>query len=118
MSDVVVTVPARLWTEWLAEGDLAQVNAPAPWQGVYEYSFSIGTRPKIEPGERVYIVSCGRLRGYSPLHDLRREGARWALVRRGGAVAVTIPHPMPGFRGWRYRWWERSEEVAFPGWRT
>ena len=36
----------------------------------------------------------------------------------GGAVAVTIPERVTGFRGWRRRWWERDAEVPFPGWRT
>lgn len=42
----------------------------------------------------------------------------FALVRRAGAVAVTIPEPITGFRGWRYRWWPREAEVPFPDWRT
>lgn len=40
----------------------------------------------------------------------------FSLVRGGGAVAVTIPEYVQGFRGWRYRWWEREAEVAFPNW--
>lgn len=169
MADVVVTVPMRLWAEWLDEGDRAyaigdvvvrceacgQVGAPgtpvdevpcnctafyngaaagapaplqpAEWGCYMEYGFNLATRhrPKISPGERVYIVAHGLLRGYAPLHKIesapvrfggRRDG--FALVRRGGAVAVTIDQEIRGFQGWRYRWWEREFERPFPGYRT
>lgn len=42
----------------------------------------------------------------------------YGLIRRGGAVAVTIPQQIPGFRGFRYCWWDRALEVPFPEWRT
>lgn len=108
MSDVVVTVPKGLWDEWIAEGDLPG----QPWSGRYSYFF-VSRLPEIAPGERVYIVAHNRLRGYAPLHSLG-DGA---LVRCGGAVAVTIPAPIRGFRGWHYRWWPRYDEQPFPAWR-
>lgn len=116
MSDVVVTVPQRLWAEWLAEGDLP--GEPAQYQS----HFWVPTLPVIEPGERVYIVAHGRLRGYAPLVvaervcRLRRD--RGCLLREGGAEAVTIDEPIRGFQGWRYRWWDRADEYLFFGWRT
>ena len=74
MSDVVVTVPKGLWAEWLQEGDLAG----EPWSGEAEYHFWVSpmmfhepAHPWIEPGERVYIVAHGKLRGYAPF--VRRE---------------------------------------------
>lgn len=33
-------------------------------------------------------------------------------------MACTIPAPVTGFRGWRYRWWSRDDEIPFPDWRT
>lgn len=120
MSDVVVTVPKGLWSEWLEEGDLAG----EPWSEEAEYHFWIPRHPlpTIALGERVYIVAHGRLRGYAPLvnTELRCKLApsRACLVRRNDAVAVTIPEPIVGFRGWRYRWWEREAEVPFPEWRS
>lgn len=74
------------------------------------------------PGERVYIVCEGKLRGYAPLlfiddYDNRSNG-RWALVRGGGAVAVTIDEPIRGFQGFRYRRWEYKDEKPFPNWKT
>jgi hypothetical protein len=41
---------------------------------------------------------------------------RYALVRHGDAVAVTIDEFVRGFRGWRYRWWNRDIETPFPDW--
>jgi hypothetical protein len=130
MSDVVVTCPKGFWREWIEEGDAAHGDVLAgvrrPWHGELEYGWNLNTRacPSILPGQRVYVVAHGRLRGYSPLvaveHNPTRFGqrARFALVRRGDAVAVTIPEPVKGFQGFRYRWWERDAEVPFPDWRT
>lgn len=128
MADVVVTVPKRLWAEWLSEGDLADGGAqPAPWEELAEYGFNLGPGlavPDINPGERVYVVAHGRLRGYSPLVDVERDSTRFggrpgttALVRHGGAVASTIAETVRGFQGWRYRWWDRAAEIPFPDWR-
>lgn len=123
MSDIVVTVPKTFkyygapglkgLAAWIVEGDAAGTE----WSGMF-WGFSVaGARPKISTGERVYIVCEDRLRGYSPLIDLVQLGHRyWELVRAGGAVAVTIPQEIIGFRGWRYRWWEYSEELPFPDW--
>jgi hypothetical protein len=120
VADVVVTVPKKLWSMWLEEGDLAG----EPWSQSAEYHFWLrrDALPTILPGERVYVVAHGRLRGYAPLvrTELRCRLApsRACLVRRNDAVAVTIPDPIVGFQGWRYRWWDRSAEVPFPEWRS
>jgi len=135
MADVVVTVPLRFRYEgktgldaWISEGD----PAGDPWSGE-EWHFYLGSiRPRIESGERVYIVYGGKLRGYSPLVRVEYVSPRvwqavyfpgefprgYALVRHGGAVAVTIDEPIKGFRGFRYRFWDYSEERPFPDWRT
>ena len=113
MSDVVVTVPKGIWEDWIAEGD--SVGDPPTGE---EWGFyTSGGRPTIERGERVYIVAHNRLRGYAPLTRLVIEGWRVVFCRAAGAVAVTIPEPIRGFRGWRYRWWDRSVEVPFPEWK-
>ena len=119
MADVVVTVPKKLWLDWLDEGDLAG----EPWSEEAEYHFwlSPDALPTIIPGDRVYIVAWGRLRGYAPLVRVERRcklaPGRACLVRRNGAVAVTISEPVIGFQGWRYRWWEREAEVGFRDWK-
>lgn len=113
MADVVVTVPKSFGLDrWIGEGDAAgDPDSGEDWH------FYLGAKPKIEPGERVYVCYNGVLRGYAPLVRIEDYGHRCALVRRGGAVAVTIDKPIPGFRGFRYRFWEREEEHPFPDWR-
>jgi len=124
MTDICVTVPRNIWWQWIAEGDLPG-DEPS---GARSFFFLGGPIPKIKPGERVYIAAHGRIRGYAPLTELvypldaSQEfwwpTAKYALVREGGAVAVTIPEVVRGFRGFRYVWWDEEEEVPFPDWQT
>ena len=126
MADVVVTVPMRLWAEWLAEGCLPGEE----WDGKTEYHFWIPQSEcphmtglsTMSPGDRVYIVAHGKLRGYAPIVRIERvcklRPGRSCLVRRAGAVAVTVAEPIRGFQGWRYRWWEREDEMLLPEWET
>jgi hypothetical protein len=137
MTDIVVCVPQHRWIGWLAEGTLP--DEPCPIETEYHW-FGSETTPMISQSERVYIVAHGRLRGYAPLvrldtrDDVLRRwcaqkdpsipapgtwwwpSAKWALVRHGGAVAVTIPEPIRGFPGWRTRWWQRETELPFSDW--
>lgn len=112
--DVVVTVPKSFGLEtWIAEGDAAG----EPWSGE-EWGFYLGGNPpKIDPGERVYIVYNGKLRGYAPLVRIQHTDRGYALIRHGDAVAVTIDERIIGFRGFRYRWWSHSSERPFPEWK-
>jgi len=112
--DIVVTVPKPLWVEWLAEGDLPGEDTTSFWDFVIG-----GGCPRIDPGQRVYVVSHGFVRGYAPFiqTDELVNGQR-VLVRGGGAVACTLledgkPIAVEGFRGWRYRWWEPAIEGPF-----
>lgn len=115
MADVVVTVPQSFGLEqWIAEGDLPG----QPWSGNEWHFYLGGPVPNIQPGERVYIVYKGKLRGFAPLVRIERCERGYALVRRGGAVAVTIDRKITGFRGFRYVWWDREREQPFPDWRT
>lgn len=133
MTDVVVTVPKMRWADWIEEGDLAVGSEPAIWEGSDEYGFALGGHaPMMKPAECVYIVAHGYVRGYSPLQYIDPRGGlrfggkpgSFALVRRGGAVAVTLrspeggPLPVRGFQGWRYRWWNYDQEMSFPSWKT
>ena len=114
MADLVVTCPKPLWRGWIAEGDAA--GDPETGE---EWGFFLGgRRPPIEAGDRLYVVSWGKLRGYAPVTRLAQHGRQWVICRQGGAVAVTVPVSIPGFRGWRYPWWLRSDEIPFPGWKT
>lgn len=118
MTDVVITVPQARWFEWLAEGGLPGERG----DGLTTYGFTVSNTPKIEQGERVYVVSHGKLRGWAPLWRLGR-GIHFggsensvALIRCGNPTACTIPEKIPGFRGFRYRWWEREDEYPFAEW--
>lgn len=124
--DLVVTVPKGFWLKWIAEGDAA--GDPETGE---EWGFSCGrAKPGIEPGERLYVVAWGRLRGYAPVTRLAQAGVRfnlygvwkpWIICRQGGAVPVTLPlerGEIDGFRGARKRWWDWGAEVAFPDWRS
>lgn len=118
MTDVCVTVPKGLWQEWIGEGDVPGDS----WSGLISHFWiPRGLSPDIQVGERVYVVAHGKLRGYAPLWGFERRcdlnPERACLMRRGGAVAVTISQAIRGFQGWRYRWWGRVEEVPFPDWR-
>jgi hypothetical protein len=116
MGDLVVTVPQDIWPEWIAEGDPAGTE---PATGV-EWGFYVShAPPDVRIGDRLYIVAWGRLRGYAPITRLAQTERGWAICREGGAIAVTLPHlPIAGFRGYRKRWWERSQERPFPDWKT
>lgn len=115
MTDVMVTVPKARWAEWIAEGDLPGEQ----WEGD-EWAFYVGRiAPDMQRGDRVYIVAHGKLRGWSVLERIERDryDGTFSLIRRGDAHACTIARPIVGFRGWKYRDWERAEEVPFPEWR-
>jgi hypothetical protein len=126
LSDLVVTCPARFWESWIAEGDAAgdrYTGEEWAWQGS-------GKLPPIDPGDRLYVVARGRLRGWAPVTRLAILGIkprevpwghdvqRWEICRRGDAVACTIGVAIRGFQSWRYRWWKREDELDFPHWRT
>jgi len=127
MSDVVVTVPKnfrfdglRGLAAWCAEGDCAGEAQDSGEEWIFS---TWGAKPTMCVGDRVYIVCEDRLRGYAPITDLKfrdmgRGQGHLAFIREGGAVAVTIPERVTGFRGWRYRWWRRADEIPFPEWRT
>ena len=112
MPDIVVTVPKWFWPQWISEGDAA--GEPATGE---EWGFSVGFRPDAVTGDRCYVVAHGKLRGYAPLTRLHFDGAKWHICREAGAVAVTVPEPIKGFQGFRYRWWDQSIETPFPDWK-
>jgi hypothetical protein len=114
MPDVVVTLPLAFGLPgWVAEGQLPG----EPWNGAEYYFFLGGPVPDIQPGERVYVTYNKKLRGYAPLVRIEQyDGDRYALVRHGDAVAVTIDEEIRGFRGVRPVWWSRTQEVPFPEW--
>jgi len=118
VADLVVTCPKHFFREWIAEGDAAG----DPYTGEEWGWYMGGPKPPIGPGDRLYVVAWGRLRGFAPVTALRRTGggksAQWVICRRGDAVAITIPTSIPGFQGWRHVFWPRDQEIPFPEWKT
>jgi hypothetical protein len=116
MADVVVTIPLSFGLDqWIAEGDLPG----DPWSGDEWHFYLGGKPPKIEPGERVYVVYNGKLRGYSKLVRVEcYSPSSFALVRHNDSESLTIDEHIKGFRGYRYRWWDRTIEMPFPDWKT
>jgi hypothetical protein len=117
MVDLVGTCPKLFWEDWIAEGDAAgEVESGEEW--AWFTASPVAARVRV--GERFYVVAHGRLRGWASVTRVAvlAGGREWAICRRGGAVACTVPLVIPGFRGLRVRWWDRSAEVAFPDWRV
>lgn len=110
MTDLVGTCPKDFWEEWIAEGDAAGDPETGEEWGWYTGHSLIRL---IKPGDRFYVVAHGKLRGYAPVTRVDRG----CIVRRGGAVAITIDAHIPGFRGLRERWWSRELERPFPDWK-
>lgn len=125
MSDIVVTMPLSFkygglkgLAAWISEGDAAGDISNLTTGREYCFTLS-GNRPPVKPGDRVYVVHNKHLIGYAPLVSLESYGNwNWGLIRGGGAVAVTIDEEIPGFQGWRYRWWGLQDERPFPEWRN
>lgn len=118
--DLVGTCPRRFWTTWLDEGSCAG-DADS---GV-EYAWWTKSKAvlKLQRGDRLYVVAAGKLRGWAPVvRIIQQEDSQgrpiFGVCRKGGAVACTIEQDIPGFRGLRKRFWERSQEIPFPDWKT
>jgi hypothetical protein len=117
LRDVVLRVPRQFWLRWICEGDLPGEEPTETW------AFSVGAAPALPPGARCYVTAFGMLRGYAPISDTtgRTKGMRGgSFLRRGDAVAVTVPglNLSAGRWAWAYRSWSREHEVPFPAWAT
>lgn len=115
MTDLVGTCPKDFWLEWIAEGDAAGDSYTGEEWGWYTRD-SLALQAK--PGDRFYVVAHGLLRGWAPVTRVHSGGDSFIICRRGDAVACQVSTPIPGFRGLRTRWWDRSDELPFPEWKT
>ena len=116
--DIVATVPEQEWEDWLAEGDCA---GDVPSGKEHGWKTDLRFLPDVEPGDRLYIVSHHRVRGFARVLRVDRtpdENGEGTIWRGSGAAAVTIPEAVRGFGGIRHRWWDPSDETYFPKWRT
>lgn len=121
MPDLVGTCPKDFWEEWIAEGDAASDKGTVfPSITGNDWSWCTRDRKALSAGhnDRFYVVAHGRLRGWAPIIRVDTTGdGGFEIIRRGGAVAVTVPFPIPGFRGLRTRWWSRDVEFPFGDWK-
>lgn len=123
MADLVGTCPKGFWEEWIAEGDAASDREGVVYPSLTGVDWGWFTRDRkarsIKTGERFYVVAHGKLRGWAPVVrvDVSPDQTTYAIIRRGHAVACTIPEAIPGFRGLRLRWWKREEEKPFENWK-
>lgn len=121
MADLVGTCPKDFWEEWIAEGDAASENGVVYAGTGVDWGWFTRDRkaPGVRTGERFYVVAHGKLRGWAPVVrvDVSPDRTTYAIIRRGLAVACTIPEVIPGFRGLRLRWWKREDEKPFPNWK-
>ena len=115
MADLVGTCPKDFWQEWIAEGDAAGDPETGEEWGWYTGHH---LAEKILPGDRFYVVAHGKLRGWATVTRIGRDaGNGWIIYRKGNAVACTISQGIPGFRGLRFRWWDRNNEQPFENWK-
>jgi hypothetical protein len=119
MPDLVGTCPKDFWDEWIAEGDASgdpETGEEWSWETRHPLARAI------HPGDRLYVVAHAKLRGYAIVTrvttDSDEYGYSYSIIRKGNAVACTIDEPIPGFRGIRFRWWQRDRERLFPEWKT
>lgn len=118
--DLVGTCPKNFWQQWVDEGDCAGTEESGEeWSW---WTRSLSAIKNLQPGDNFYVVCNGKLRGYAPVTRIiqcldTQNRTVFGVCRKGGAVAVTIPQVIPGFRGLRKRWWDKSIEQSFPNWR-
>ena len=119
--DLVGTCPKTFWEEWLEEGDCAgepETGHYYAWWSRHHLAHAFVRIYDYEDPHRFYVVAHGKLRGYAIVEGYEINADRdIQILRRGQSVAVTIPEPIPGFRGLRKRWWDRADEIPFPDWK-
>ena len=121
LEDLVATLPKSFGLkEWIEEGDPA--GEPHTDPPNVSYFWKVPSLPRRSgPGARLYVVYDGTLIGYSIISHIIQTPQGVFVVRPGGVrardEAVTIPDRIPGFQGYRYRWWPRDKERPFPEWK-
>lgn len=114
MTDIVVTVPRDKWADWLkqhGEGDQRGRR-----RNFHIYDKEQG-RPPASEGDDIYVVAHGRLRCLLMIERIVPLMGGW-LVTASMVRPVTLAGYVPGFKGWRRRWWDTQHELPFDAWRT
>lgn len=124
MPDIIVTTPKDRRGEAAAEArDCLQAGG-----GTYFRRFSLWTPPPIEPGEKLFYVEDGYVRGFGIVSRVsEKDGATCETTGRDYASGVYVeypahswlwirPIPMKGFQGWRYARFQPGEVVIVGTW--
>lgn len=102
MSDIVLHLKPVLWL-WTHR-----------FVGERPCGFYISKKPP-EPTDRVYIAAEGKLQGWFWVDTIITMVASppcYCVMAHQTFHPVTIADPVPGFAGWRHRWWETSAEKS------
>jgi len=126
--DVIVTTPKTQMAAAAAEA----ADAIAAGGGEYFRRFAMNSAPMIYPGERVYYVEDGYIRGFAYVSRVEhcctgeqrsKTGRRWPpgtyLYMFADSWQWIRPMPMVGFQNFHYAWSHfRPEDVLIVGgWR-
>ena len=102
MTDIVITIPRAAWADWLMQHGADDQRGRMRSFHVYDEERG---HPPCSTGDQLYVVAHGRLRCVLLIE---------AIMMR----PVTLAGYVPGFAGWRRRWWDPQHELPFPAWRT
>lgn len=109
MTDIVVTVPRESWAAFVAARGDARRGTLIPFQ--------FAEHPPASAGDTIYFAAHGRLRLKAQVESVFPwRGATGVLASL--IAPVTICLAVPGFPGWRKRWWSAVDEQPFDAWRS
>ena len=118
-ADYVATVRQGEWAEWVRE-QLEEAPVTDLLDGTriqWLWCSRTSLMRRVLPGDRLYIVSEGRLRCRAEIHRTARGSNGWTCCyRRGDLEPVTVDYRIRGFRGLRRRWWPPEVERPCPDW--
>lgn len=116
--DIIVTTPKSMMADAAAEAE------DCKRAGGGQYFRRFGVRPPVEPGDRIYYVEDGYVRGFALVTEVRHEAEQtcetsghvwsegWYVFMDATTWQWIRPIPMRGFQGFRmaYKSIRRSEE--------
>jgi len=121
MSDIICTTPKSEMAT--AAREAAECRA----EGGGYYFRVLPHRPKVEPGDRVYYVEDGYIRGFALVHIVEPAGAvckttgrmwtgKWSVVMLASSWCWIEPVKMKGFQRFHYAKFVRDSVKVVGGW--
>jgi len=112
--DIIVTTPKSQMDAAAQEAEDARGHIEAGGRPQYFRRFPLARHPTIGPGDRVYYVEDGYIRGFAVVTAAgdacmncettgRRWGDGWYVFMDAKSWRWIDPVPMTGFQGFRYR---------------